>query len=246
MKRNSNIFLKIKDLLTQNKNIKSVFNLTILSLFIFMSPTAFADDVSNRAAMVSSVYYLVTLIALILGVIMMISSVMKLKRLGDNKNDPKSFPSSIIITMFAGAMAFNYSGSAGTIITSFLGDSDAGYCFVLEDELDKNLDIYDESSCWDSSNSEILGELTEKVNDMSSGAGDELRENAEVIIALFQLIGLIYFLKGLYGLKQVSEGNGRDGYGKPIITLISSALIIDLPHTLEMLKETINLLGFGV
>lgn len=217
----------------------------ILILIAVGSSFVFADEVAERAKMVAALYQLVTYFALLMGIVLMVLGVVKMKKSADNKNDPKTFPVSIILTFFAGAMAFNYSGSASMMISSLLGSDSSGYCFVLNDEVSSSLDLHKEN-CFDASNSEIVGSLVDKVNDMSSGKGDVLKKNISIIIGLFQLIGLIYFLKGLYGLKQVSEGSSRDGYGKPIITLIASALIIDLPHTMEMLKNTINTLGIGV
>jgi len=225
-------------------NIKKI---TFL-LFTMLSPImVFASDaVSNRATMVSSIYTLVTIAATAMGMMLMITAIVKLKRRGDNPNDPKSFPSSIIVTLFAGAMAFNYSESAGVMIASVLGDNDAGYCFVIEGT-ETSGNVKGQSKCWTEGTSEVLDGVADKIDKMSgNGAGAKIKENAQSIIALFQTIGLIYFLKGLYGLKTTSEGQSKEGYGKPIITLIASALIIDLPHTIEMVQETIAYLGFGV
>lgn len=223
--------------------MNNVIKNTAIILTAMLSQIAFANTTA-RAEIVSSLYTLVTIFATAMGIVLMIVAVQKLKRRADNPNDPKAFPASIIVTLFAGAMAFNYSNTAGSMIVSLLGSQDAGYCFILDAETSG--DVLSEN-CWDASNSEVLKDIEERVNKMSdNNAGTAIKENAETIIALFQLIGLIYFLKGLYGLKVTSEGQSREGYGKPIITLIASALVIDLPHTIEMLQETINYLGFGV
>lgn len=218
-------------------------NMLYVIMGTLMSSQAYAAT-DNRATLVANLYTFVTIFATFLGIVLMIVGLVKLKKRGDNPNDPKSFPSAIIVTILAGALAFNYSSSSNIFIKSFLGD-ESGYCFTI-DGAETSGDTLSEQ-CWDSSNSEVLNNIEARVNSMSTNsAGTTIKDNAETIIALFQTIGLIYFLKGLYGMKVTSEGQSRDGYGKPIITLIASALIIDLPHTIEMIQETINYLGFGV
>ncbi len=218
----------------------------ILSILmaVVLSTTAFADE-NGRLQIIASLYYFVTVFATSMGIGLLILGVVRLKKRADNPNDPKSFPSAIIVIMIAGALSFNYSQSAGTMINTLLGNSDAGYCFVIDNARSSGETLRE--NCWDSSNSEVLDDIEERVNSMSdNAAGTKIKENAETIVALFQLIGLIYFLKGLYGLKLTAEGTAREGYGKPIITIMAAALVIDLPHTIEMASATINALGFGV
>lgn len=227
------------------KKIDRIKLLFIFSSILFPTISLANESINARADIISSIYSLTTIFATLMGLGLLVVGVIKLKKRGDNPNDPKAFPATIIMTILAGALAFNYATSASLIITSLLVDSEAGYCFVIEDA--EVSGIKTDDKCWDSSKSEILGDIEAKVNSMSdNNIGTEIKENATNIIALFQTIGLIYFLKGLYGLKVTSEGQSRDGYGKPIITIISAALIIDLPHTIEMIKETINYMGFGV
>lgn len=224
-------------------NKKMSFLLAIL-MAGFAPASIAAGEVEERMRLVSSLYYVLTIFVMFLGLIMMYQAGLKLKRRAENPNDARSFPSAILVTFFAGALAFNYSGSAGSMINSLLG-SDKGYCFVLNDSIDNSRDLHTDN-CWDSANSEMLGDIADKVDEMESGKGDVLKENAKTIVALFQFIGLIYFAKGVYGLKLTSEGQGKDGYGKPIVTMILAALVLDLPHTLEFIKETLQLIGFGV
>ena len=219
----------------------------IITLFALVSNMTFAANgaIAARTEMIAQFYQLVTVFGMAMGIGLMVLGGIKLKKRADNPNDAKSFPTAIIITLLAGALSFNYAGSAGLIINSFLGN-DSGYCFVVQDGNYSENDGYSKN-CWNPDNSDILQEVADKVDQMSNGtAGSKLKENARAIVALFQTIGLIYLLKGFYGLKLVAEGTAREGYGKPIITLIASALVIDLPHTLTMLQNTINALGFGV
>lgn len=41
-------------------------------------------------------------------------------------------------------------------------------------------------------------------------------------------------------LKEAAEGSNNIGYGKIIIMIISSAIIIDLPHFIDMVINTIR------
>lgn len=227
-----------------NINKKRILTLTLILISSSLSFATEAEALAAREGLVSALYFFATIFAMFMGVGLMVLGGVKLKKRAENPNDTRSFPSAIIITFIAGALAFNYSGSMDTLISSLLGDTN-GYCFILHDDLANTNDIH-QNGCWVSTDSDMLGDLSTRIDEMSAGQGDILKQNAEIIVGLFQFIGFIYFLKGLYGLKLTSEGNGREGYGKPIVTLIGSAFVFDLPHTLEMLKETVQSLGFGV
>lgn len=221
------------------KNIKN----TILLAITIGSQIVFADDIANRAQTVAALYTVVTNFAILFGLIVMALGLHKMKRRAENPNDPKAFPSSIIVTLVAGALIFNYSGSSDTMIKTLLG-SEAGHCFV-KNELTEERESAHTENCWNSGDSSLLGDMASRIDEMTPGKGNEFEKNIEVIVSLFQLFGMIYFIKGIYSLKLTSEGNGRDGYGKPIVTIIAAALVIDLPHTLETIEETITYLGFG-
>ncbi|CSC96310.1 Uncharacterised protein [Vibrio cholerae] len=217
------------------------FILTIISLFSFVS---FADDVANRQQMVKAIYSLITYVAMLMGIGLMILGGIKLKRSADDPNDKRPKAAIIFFCFFSGALMFNYSGSASVMITSLLGSKNSGYCFVLEDP--KSVDLHKEN-CFDASSSEIVGGLVEKVNDMSDGKGNIVKDNITVIVGLIQIVGLIYFCKGLYGLKLAAEGvRQNETYGKALITLIGSALAFDIMHTLEMIKSTLQMMGVSI
>lgn len=232
-----------------------------LTLLLITTPAFAADDtafIANRAELIAALYGVVTSFATLLGLILMGVGAHKLKRRAENPNDPRSFPSSIIMTFIAGALIFNYSMTSNTMISTLLGN-ESGHCFMFTDtantklaEAAANADstISDsgtliEDSCWDSGSSSMVSDISAKLEEMSPGKGSSFEKNVDVIVGLFQLFGVIYLIKGVYLLKQTSEGNGREGYGKPLITMIAAALVIDLPHTLEMIKATIDYLGFS-
>jgi hypothetical protein len=216
---------------------------------VMVSSLTFAANsgaaIAERENLVAALYSVVTVFAMLLGIGLIALGAVKLKRRAENPNDARSFPAAILITFLAGALIVNYSGTSSTLIATLLG-SDSGHCFVLQDKLDANgnYDLHQER-CWDSSNSDYLNDVSARIEDMTEGGASALKQNVEIIVALFQLIGLVYLIKGIYGLKLTAEGNGRDGYMKPLVTMIASALVIDLPHTLEILNNTVKLLGFG-
>lgn len=219
---------------------------TFLLSTILFSFVSFANSPeSNAHIMFTAIYNLVSIFATALGLVLMIVGLTKLKRRADNPNDPRSFPTSIIITVLSGALLFNYNQTSGTMISSIFG-SQSGHCFVLDKTAGSG--DYVGEHCWDSSTSELLDGMRENI-DKHYGDKDmkaKMEENVETLIAVFQIVGLIYLMKGLYGLKTASEGTGKDSYGKSLVTIVASALVIDLPHTIEMFQATIEYLGFGI
>ena len=93
----------------------------------------------------------------------------------------------------------------------------------------------------------LTGELKSRIEKLSSGGtAEKFLENIQIIIGIFQIIGLIYFSVGAYGLAQVANGSSKDsGYGKPIITMFASALIVDIPHTAQMAIDTLEKIGIN-
>ena len=93
----------------------------------------------------------------------------------------------------------------------------------------------------------LTGELKARIEKLSSGStAESFLGNIQIIIGLFQIIGLIYFAVGAYGIAQVANGSSKEsGYGKPIITMFASALIVDIPHTAMMAIETLEKIGIN-
>lgn len=221
----------------------------IITTAMLLNASVFAagSEIDARAELVASLYSIVTVFALLLGLGLMALGAVKLKRRAENPNDARSFPLAIMMTFLSGALIFNFSGTSSTLIATLLG-SDAGHCFVLHDKLDStgggNMDLHAEN-CWSSADSSEIDEIASKVDEMTDGGGDKLKENFDILVAIFQWIGLIYLIIGIYNLQATASGNGKDGYMKPIVTMITAALVIDLPHTLQIINETVKLLGFG-
>ena len=222
---------------------KRTFKIISLILFTLFSSFTFADDIQNtRMELISSIYVLITILASAIGIGFMIMGVAKMKANADNPNNPKNFPTAIITTIFAGAMLFNYSTTASMFVTSLLGDT-SGYCMV---SMDSSVEGELRENCFDIDNSEVMSNTAKKIEESNGiDAATTFKENIKVVIALFQTVAVIYFLKALMLMKSKSEGETKETYSKIIMTLLFSALVIDLPHTMDLAYETIQALGYG-
>lgn len=200
-----------------------------------------ADEIIERQKLLNALNSFVIILIAFVGLAVLAASINKMKKAAENPN-ANITTGSIVTGLIAGALLFNITGAASMIIQTVGSDGEGGgYCFLTDEDSSSVTNIYKEN-CWNSENSEITDDMINKIDKMN-GNGDLFEKNIDIIMSIFQFIGLIYFAKGIYGLKTASEGKG-DGYGKPILTMILAALVIDLPHTLEMLQETLLLIGF--
>jgi hypothetical protein len=212
-----------------------------LSLFLFvvlLLPT-FAMANEGREELITSIHKLVWIVGFLIGLILMISAGYKMKVAADTQG-PQSNKGVILVTLLAGVVMMNASGALSTYIVTMLG-STSGHCFIL----DSSQSVA--ANCWSAESSGLTGELKGRIEKLSNGStAQAFMENINVIVGIFQVIGLIYFLVGAYGLVQVSNGSSRDsGYGKPIITMFAAALIVDIPHTAEMAISTLEKIGIN-
>ncbi|MEL0629950.1 hypothetical protein [Psychromonas aquatilis] len=222
-----------------------VKSLIIFFVAVFNSSAMAADSFqAERLSTIGSLYTLATIVASFLGLFLIIIAIYKLKLNSDNPNISKNFPSSIVITFLAGTLLFNYAGSSSVIIKSVLGD-DSGYCMLAIEEQIESETVRE--NCFDVENSEMLADTATKIEEMNGeDASQVFKNNIKVIISFFQFVGFIYFVKSIYSLKRESEGQSNQGYGKIIGTIFLSSLFIDLPHTLVLIDDTMNYLGFGL
>ncbi|HFH2960060.1 TPA: hypothetical protein ACGJSO_005431 [Pseudomonas aeruginosa] len=220
--------------------VARVIFLLLVSLPVF----AFADSIDREIAASETFEYRIALISMMLnvldkfsifmGVLLFIIAGLKLKMRVDEKNPSKNF--GVIMTFVAGTFFFN-SYLAYELVSVWKIAGDERICFMADDA-----GVNDQ--CYSDEMSEISGELAERVGKLSGDSvKDDFMNNFRAIIGLFQVIGVIYFMVGTWGLVQVSNGTKDEGYGKPIITMISSALIIDLPHTASMFLDTLQKVG---
>jgi hypothetical protein len=212
--------------------------LSIILLAALLFPTfAFANEA--REELIVNLHKLVWLLGFLIGLILMISAGYKMKVSADAQAHQRN-NGVILVTLLAGVIMMNASSALSTYIVTLLG-STAGHCFVLDSSQSAA------ENCWSSDSSGLTGELKTRVEKLSSAStAQAFMENINVIVGIFQVIGLIYFLVGTYGLVTVAKGSSRDnGYGKPIITMIAAALIVDIPHTAEMAISTLEKLGIN-
>lgn len=214
----------------------------ILLLILSLPSFAFADEVAARGELIASIHHLVIYFGQFMAVLLFITAGYKLKAKADGGSGGQINKSAIYVTFLAATLMLNYSNALTTYIVTLLGEGN-GHCFIL----DESQSIGSGDSCWDASSSELTGDLQARITKLSSSTvAEEFMKNLNVIVGIFQLIGLIYFFVGVYGLVQVSNGSSRDGgYGKPIVTMIASALIVDLPHTAELFIGTLNSVGIN-
>lgn len=210
----------------------------LLFLSLLIPTFAFAADAeSAREEIIVVIHKLVWVFGFLIGLILMISAGFKMKAASE-ANGPNSNKAVIYISLLAGIIMMNSSAALSTYIATLLGSS-GGHCFVLDKDQSAG------ENCWSAESSGLTGQLKDRVTKLSNaGVADTFMKNINVIVGILQVIGFIYFFVGAYGLVQVSNGSSRDGgYGKPIVTMIASALIVDIPHTAEMAVETLEKVG---
>lgn len=212
--------------------------LSLLLFVVLLLPT-FAMANEGREELITSLHKLVWLVGFLIGLILMISAGYKMKVAADTSG-PQSNKGVVLVTLLAGVIMMNASSALSTYIVTMLG-STSGHCFILDSAQSVA------ANCWSADSSGLTGELKTRIEKLSSGStAQAFMENINVIVGIFQVIGLIYFLVGAYGLVQVANGSSRDsGYGKPIITMFAAALIVDIPHTAEMAISTLEKIGIN-
>ncbi|MFA0464440.1 MULTISPECIES: hypothetical protein [unclassified Vibrio] len=215
----------------------------ILALTLLSTSMSFGVDYTATSTMVGQIYTLITYIATAMGLGLMILGGVKMKKRADNPNDVKTFPMSIVVTFLVGAMMFNFSQTSNTFIKTFLGDS-ANYCMIaLETQVAGEIP---KEGCWDASQSEALNEVIAKANSMNdANTTEQIRNNAKLFFMVFQTLGFVFFLKGLYTLKLASEGTQNKTYGEAFTLIFFSTLAINLPNTIELVQSTLETIGFS-
>ncbi|MBD8192300.1 hypothetical protein IFR35_10495 [Pseudomonas fluorescens] len=213
-------------------NLRNV--ITFLAL-LFLPIVAFADATAARSEMIYSGQHLTLIIFFLLGLILLISGGYKLVLMGEQgQKNAKTVP---VMFILAGVLLMNITTTLGVFGSTFFDVEKACY-IVVEGGIN--------GSCMDTEVSGLTGELKARIEKLSSGStAEEFLRNVQIIIAIFQSIGLVYFGVGVYGLTQVASGSAQNGYGKPIITMFASALIFDIPHTAQMAIDTLEKIGIN-
>ena len=210
--------------------------ITFLTL-LFLPVIAFADDATQaRVELISANIGLIKLVVFLIGFITFVSGGYKLILLTEQGGKMgKSVP---LVYILVGTILMSLTTSisvfGNTLFKAWY------FCFVVaEGSID--------NACMNTEVSGLTGELQSRVEKLSSGStAKQFMQNIQIIIGIFQIIGFIYFAIGAYGLAQVANGSSKEnGYGKPIITMFASALIVDIPHTAQMAIDTLERIGIN-
>lgn len=215
-------------------NVRNV--ITFLTL-LFLPVVAFADDATQaRVELISQNIGLVKLFVFLAGFILFVNGGYKLSLLAEQGGKMnKSVP---LVYVIVGAILMNITLAIGVFGNTYFKAGE--FCFVVSEGA-----IND--GCMNKEVSGLTGETKARLEKLSSGStAEQFLDNFQIIIGIFQIIGLIYFAVGTYGLAQVANGSSKEsGYGKPIITMFASALIVDIPHTAQMAIDTLEKIGIN-
>lgn len=219
-------------------NVKNV--ITFLTL-LFLPALAFAagdiDGVSQaRGETIYGGQNLALIIFFGVGLILVISGGCKLTLVGEQgQKNAKTVP---VVYIVAGVLLMQLTSTLGLFGSTYFDIDNS--CFIISEGGSIN------SSCMDTEISGLTDVMKERIAKLSSGGtAQEFITNIKIILAIFQSVGLIYFGMGVYGLTQVANGSAQNGYGKPIVTMLASALIYDLPHTANMAIATLEKIGIN-
>lgn len=209
-----------------------VLVMLFLPLPLFADPTAFDNTLT-------SVYILIRTIGVLMGAILAFLGIKKLVDYAQDQRNPKNSPVSAIIMFFAAGLLLNLNQTMSMVINTVQGGSGESYCFYAETNMDNPFG--NSSSCFNDA-MQLTEELAQKLKNENGAEASvqKLKEKLRLLFTLFQVIGVIYFIKAIYMLKEASEGSQQTGYGKIILMIFASALVIDMPHTIDMLINTIQ------
>ncbi|MCE0930372.1 hypothetical protein [Pseudomonas monteilii] len=215
----------------------NVRNFIAFLTLLFLPVIAFADDATQaRVELISANIGLIKLVVFLIGFITFVSGGYKLILLTEQGGKMgKSVP---LVYILVGTILMSLTTSISVFGNTLFKAGD--FCFVVaEGSID--------NACMNTEVSGLTGELQSRVEKLSSGStAKQFMQNIQIIIGIFQIIGFIYFAIGAYGLAQVANGSSKEnGYGKPIITMFASALIVDIPHTAQMAIDTLERIGIN-
>jgi hypothetical protein len=216
-------------------------NLLFLFFLILFPLPLFAAEVTAFDKTLTAFYVLVRTIGALLGGFLAFYSLKKMVDYAKDNRNPKNSPVSILVVMFASSLLLNLNATMSIMINTIQGTGE-GYCFYSKAPADNGRVTFDNSNSCFSNAMQVTGDLAEKLK-KESGSEEtlkKLQDKLRLLFTLFQLVGVIYFIKGIYMLKEASEGTQGVGYGKIIMILIASSLVIDMPHTIDILINTIT------
>lgn len=212
------------------------FTLTSMMLSSVISFAGEAEFIATILALKDFFTYA----AFFIGLALCISAIQKMITNSQNQNQAYGTASIsvIIITFICSGLLMNSSGSIEMISQSVLGGG-YGFCEVPESDIISMSNSA--SGCWDLSSAEIFSDAEKKKMGIGDGGNDwklMAGEYLEYIVLFFQLVGFIFFLKGVYAIQKASEK--KDGMPSAIFGTILSAAIVNLPLLIEIIQENID------
>jgi hypothetical protein len=203
--------------------------------------TITASTPSEMELIAINTYMLSYYIGLMLGIVMFLVGIKKLIEHSKNPNDPRNGLGGVLVVMIGASLLFGLQSTISMTASTLTGSE--GHCFIYSDKVTQrgggdSLNKHP-SSCFDPKNSEITDTLRKKLEDEGKTAAlENLDKKITILFTVFQAIGLIYFIKAIFLLKSAAEGQNSTTYGKILIMLIFSSLVIDMPNTMQMLLDT--------
>jgi hypothetical protein len=204
------------------------------------------EPVSTTEKILIATFTLTFYIGMFLGLIMFFAAIKRLIEHSKNPNDPRNSVGGVFVLMIGASLLFGLQDTISIATNTLTGKG--GFCFNYADKI-SNSDSSsnqvnfksDDVACFNAVESELTKEL---VKELGEGGEDvtiaTIANKLTVIFSIMQVIGLIYFVKGIYMLKAISDGTsgGQATYGKVIVLLIVSSLVIDMPNTVDILVQT--------
>jgi hypothetical protein len=235
-------------------NIKKFLKLVLLLIILVIPNLAFAeqspfyfDSLGDRNTeldkIVAMSYGFVFYISLILGIFLFFTGINRLLAYGKNPQDPKNSIGGTVVVFFAVGVLFNAHGLINVITHTISGND--GYCAIYADDLwvtngPDDIMTPTDGECFNAETSDITKSLREHVNSNNDAAATKLMKKLNILFGILQVVGFCYFIKGIYTLKQIAEKSSQATYGQVILMLIMSSLVMDMPNTLDILRETVE------
>ena len=217
------------------KNVSRLITVVLLLLPALAFAAPIEDATSNRVELIAAFNKLIIIVGFMIGLAVTIAGCYKMIQVGNQVAKFGWIAPAIYI--MAGVVMMNVSPSLSVITNTYFN---VDFCTMIDESQTVS------SSCFKDEISGLTGPLKERISRLSSDStAEKFMENIEIIVGIFQVIGVIYFLVGAYGLTQVANGSAQNGYAKPIITMIASALIVDIPHTATMFIDTLHKIGIN-
>lgn len=219
-------------------------NILITILFSLFSLSAFgADDVaateSARSELLSAVFQAIHVFAFLFGIFTFIFAAIKLAEYGSGRN-PNITGSKIAISFIVAGVLLNITATINTIYGEF---STSEHCFVYDVNIDSVKEIPTGSSCFDPNSSPLAQKIKAKLQ-KDNKSSELINSNLRFALGIFQIIGLVYFLMGWNLVLRINNGKEQNAsFTKPLFMILGSSIIMDLPHTLSFIAESLKTLS---